>query len=127
MLRIIFLLFLLTGCQTASHYTHTIDITKEDFSDADVWAMGRACAIYVGPFGPFSSNGIHEAAIKGKISRVRSVENSFGTIILFSWECTKVHGDLSDVGKIKAAEKHKRKEDAKKNPWYFSKPGEEID
>lgn len=97
-MRVLLLAFLLTGCQTTASQTHVIDITNEDFSNVSDWATGKSCAFWIGPIGPFASNSIPQAAFNGKIKRIRSIQRLLGTMIVFSWDCTKVYGDLSEAG-----------------------------
>jgi hypothetical protein len=92
-MRIFLLALLLSGCQTRDPTGNVVDITNTDFSKSSEWKTGQACGYYFGPIGPFVDNTIVNAAANGKISKIKSVHHKFGTMIVFSWNCTMVYGE----------------------------------
>lgn len=63
---VLLLATMLTGCMTKSPGMNMVDVTQIDFTDAKQWKMGKACAVWVGPIGPLSSNSVHYAAANGQ-------------------------------------------------------------
>ena len=86
------MMLLSIGCVTYAPLMNSVDVTQIDYSTP--MKRGQDCAIMVlGFIGPFGQASMVDAIKRVKISKVKALEYSRDSYILYSRSCVDVYGE----------------------------------
>ena len=90
-ISMVVVVLLIGGCTTHSPSANYVDVTDKDLRNLK---SGTACGKYIlGVFGPFGEESIVTAVRNGNIKKIKAIDKSTDSFILFSQNCITVYGE----------------------------------